>query len=90
MFLQSAHCNFMYDFLFPAILFNYITLEPEERIELSFEPYHGSVLPLNYSGNLCGPGGIRTPEGRSHDVYSVTPLAAWVPTHLLTYCSVKS
>ncbi len=26
------------------------TLEPEERVELSSIPYHGTVLPLNYSG----------------------------------------
>ncbi|TSC76173.1 MAG: hypothetical protein G01um101433_802 [Parcubacteria group bacterium Gr01-1014_33] len=24
--------------------------KPEERVELTFDPYHGSVLPLNYSG----------------------------------------
>ena len=27
-----------------------IFIKPEERVELSFTPYHGVVLPLNYTG----------------------------------------
>ena len=29
--------------------------EPEERVELSFAPYHGAVLPFKYSGFFSSP-----------------------------------
>jgi hypothetical protein len=32
----------------------------------------------------CGQGGIRTPEGVRHLIYSQTPLATWVPVHFRT------
>ncbi len=49
-------------------------------IEPTPSAWKAEVLPLNYTRSRGGGGGrIRTYEGVSQQIYSLPPLAAWVP-----------
>ena len=56
--------------------------EAMERV-MGIEPtpsaWKAEVLPLNYTRRGGGGGRIRTSEGISQQIYSLPPLAAWVP-----------
>jgi hypothetical protein len=48
-------------------------------IEPTPSAWKAEVLPLNYTRRGGGGGRIRTYEGISQQIYSLPPLAAWVP-----------
>ena len=55
-------------------------MERETGIEPALVAWKAEVLPLNYTRRGGGGGGrIRTYEGISQQIYSLPPLAAWVP-----------
>ena len=61
----------------------YLNVRAMERV-MGIEPtpsaWKAEVLPLNYTRRGGGGGGrIRTYEGISQQIYSLPPLAAWVP-----------
>jgi hypothetical protein len=48
-------------------------------IEPTPSAWKAEVLPLNYTRRGGGGGRVRTYEGISQQIYSLPPLAAWVP-----------
>ena len=54
-------------------------LERVMGIEPTPSAWKAEVLPLNYTRRSGGGGRIRTYEGISQQIYSLPPLAAWVP-----------
>ena len=58
---------------------NVCAMERVMGIEPTPSAWKAEVLPLNYTRRGGGGGRIRTYEGISQQIYSLPPLAAWVP-----------
>ena len=72
--------------LFDLALSSHPKLERVSGIEPPPSAWKAEVLPLNYTrlfspylAFIGGGGRIRTYEGNSQQIYSLPPLAAWVP-----------